>query len=81
MTTSTYLLPDLPYDYGDLAPHISGEILELHHSKHHDTYVKGVNTALERMSEAREQEDLGSANLFAKNLAFNLAGHVNHSVF
>ncbi len=44
---AAYELPDLPYDYGALAPHISGEIMELHHSKHHATYVKGVNTALE----------------------------------
>lgn len=81
MTAAPYVLPDLPYDYGDLAPHISGEIMELHHSKHHDTYVKGANTGLERMAEAREADDLTTANLLAKNLAFNLAGHVNHSVF
>lgn len=81
MTAAPYTLPDLPYDYGDLAPHISGEIMELHHGKHHDTYVKGTNTALERMAEVREAGDLATANLLAKNLAFNLAGHVNHSVF
>ena len=76
-----YVLPDLPYDYGALAPHISGEIMELHHSKHHQTYVSGVNTALEQLAEAREGEKLGTVNLLEKNLAFNLAGHVNHSVF
>ena len=48
-----YTLPDLPYDYGALEPHVSGEIMELHHSKHHATYVKGANTALEQMAEAR----------------------------
>ena len=51
---AAYELPDLPYDYGALAPHISGEIMELHHSKHHATYVKGLNTALEKLEEARE---------------------------
>ena len=76
-----YVLPDLPYDYGALAPHISGEIMELHHSKHHRAYVSGVNTALEQLAEAREGEKLGTVNLLEKNLAFNLAGHVNHSVF
>ena len=76
-----YALPDLPYDYGALAPHISGEIMELHHSKHHQTYVKGANTALEQMAEARDKNQLATVNLLAKNLAFNLAGHVNHSVF
>ncbi|AUS80556.1 superoxide dismutase [Actinoalloteichus sp. AHMU CJ021] len=79
--TTPYTLPDLPYDFGALEPHISGEIMELHHDKHHATYVKGANDALERMAEARDKNDLGSANLLQKNLAFNLAGHVNHSVF
>ncbi|WP_018157913.1 superoxide dismutase [Demetria terragena] len=76
-----YTLPELPYDYGALAPHISGEIMELHHSKHHDTYVKGANTALEQMAEMRDKDELTKVNLLEKNLAFNLAGHVNHSVF
>ena len=76
-----YALPDLAYDYGALAPYISGEIMELHHSKHHQTYVKGANTAIEQMAEARDKNQLGTVNLLAKNLAFNLAGHVNHTVF
>ncbi len=76
-----YTLPDLPYDYGALEPHISGEIMELHHSKHHAAYVKGANTALEQMAEARSSGSLGGVNLLQRNLAFNLAGHLNHSVF
>jgi len=76
-----YTLPDLPYDYGALEPHISGAIMELHHSKHHATYVKGANTALEQLAEAREKDALGTVNMLEKNLAFNLGGHVNHSVF
>jgi superoxide dismutase, Fe-Mn family len=76
-----YTLPDLPYDYSALEPAISGEIMELHHSKHHATYVAGVNTALEQLAEAREKDSLGAVNLYEKNLAFNLGGHVNHSVF
>ena len=43
-----YTLPDLPYDYGALQPHISGEIMELHHSKHHATYVKALNAVKNR---------------------------------
>ena len=76
-----YALPDLPYDYGALAPHISGEIMELHHSKHHATYVKGVNTALEQLQEARDGESYGNINKLEKDLAFHLGGHINHSVF
>ena len=52
-----YTLPDLDYDYGALAPSISGKIMELHHSKHHATYVKGANTALEKLAAARESGD------------------------
>ncbi|WP_432523942.1 superoxide dismutase [Kineococcus sp. SYSU DK006] len=76
-----YSLPDLPYDYAALEPHISGAIMELHHDKHHATYVAGVNTALEKLAEAREKNDLATVNLHEKNLSFHLGGHVNHSVF
>ena len=76
-----YTLPDLPYDYGALEPHISGRIMELHHDKHHATYVAGANTALERLAEARDKGALETVNLYEKNLAFNLAGHLNHAVF
>jgi Fe-Mn family superoxide dismutase len=76
-----YTLPDLSYDYGALEPHISGEIMQLHHSKHHAKYVSGANTALEQAAEARDSGQLAGVNLLARNLAFNLSGHVNHSVF
>ncbi|QBI53705.1 superoxide dismutase [Streptomonospora litoralis] len=76
-----YELPELPYDYSALEPWISGQIMELHHDKHHATYVKGANTALDQLAEARDKNDLSTVNLLEKNLAFNLAGHVNHSVF
>ena len=78
---AVYTLPDLDYDYGALAPHISAEIMELHHSKHHAAYVAGANTALDKMAEARAKGDLGAINKLEKDLAFNLGGHVNHSVF
>lgn len=76
-----YALPDLPYDYAALEPYISGEIMELHHDKHHSTYVKGINTAVEQLAEARDAESFGSLSTLEKNLAFHLGGHVNHSVF
>lgn len=76
-----YALPDLPYDYGDLEPYISGRIMELHHSRHHATYVKGANTAIEQLAEARETGGFGGLGQLQKNLAFHLGGHVNHSVF
>jgi len=76
-----YVLPDLAYDYGALEPNISGRIMELHHDKHHLAYVNGANTALDALAEAREKNDLTMVNKFQKDLAFNLAGHVNHTVF
>ncbi|MFD6949427.1 superoxide dismutase [Nocardiopsis sp. TSRI0078] len=79
--SAPYSLPELPYDYAALEPWISGQIMELHHDKHHATYVSGANTALEKMAEARESGEFGTIPMLEKNLAFNLGGHVNHSVF
>lgn len=78
---AVYTLPELSYDYGALEPHISGRIMELHHSKHHQAYVTGANTALEQLEEAREKGDFSAINQIEKNLAFNLGGHVNHTAF
>ena len=76
-----YTLPELPYDYAALEPHISGKIMQLHHDKHHQTYVTGANTALQQLDEARESGNLATVNKLEKDLAFNLGGHVNHSIF
>lgn len=76
-----YTLPDLPYDYSALEPSISGRIMELHHSKHHQAYVTGANTALAQLAEARDSDNLANVNKLEKDLAFNLGGHVNHSIF
>ena len=78
---AVYTLPELPYDYAALEPHISGKIMELHHDKHHAAYVAGANAALEALAAARESGDLAAINLWEKNLAFNLGGHTNHSIF
>jgi Fe-Mn family superoxide dismutase len=76
-----YTLPDLPYDFGALEPHYSARILELHHDKHHKAYVDGVNTALEKLAAAREADDLSPIVGLEKTLAFNLSGHVLHTLF
>jgi Fe-Mn family superoxide dismutase len=76
-----YTLPDLPYDYAALEPHISGKIMQLHHDKHHQAYVDGANGALDKLAEARESGDFAAINLYEKNLAFHLGGHINHTVF
>ncbi len=76
-----YTLPDMPYDYAALEPAITGEILELHHSKHHAAYVKGANDTLERLAEARDKGEFGGLVGLEKTFAFNLSGHVLHSIF
>ncbi len=76
-----YRLPDLPYDAGALEPHISGRIMELHHGKHHATYVKGANTALAKLADIRDRGEFASISMLEKDLAFNVSGHVLHSVF
>ena len=77
----TYQLPELSYDYSALEPHISARIMELHHSKHHQAYVTGANAALEAMEKARSEDNFATLPKLQKDLAFNLGGHVNHSIF
>ena len=76
-----YKLPDLPYDYAALEPHVSGAIMELHHDKHHKAYVEGANRAIEQLLEAREGEDFSQIGAIHRALAFNVSGHVLHSLF
>lgn len=78
---AVYSLPDLAYDYAALEPHLSAEILELHHDKHHAAYVTGANTTLEKLESARAADDFGTINQLEKNLAFHVSGHVLHSLF
>ena len=76
-----YTLPGLAYDFGALEPHYSARILELHHGKHHKAYVDGVNTALDKLVDARASDDLSAIVGLEKTLAFNLSGHVLHTLF
>ena len=77
-----YVLPKLPYAYDALEPHISAEIMELHHSKHHQNYVNGANAALEKLEAARKDGSIAAVvTALSKDLAFNLGGHTNHSLF
>lgn len=75
---SLHTLPPLPYAYNALEPYISEEIMKLHHQKHHQTYVNGLNAAEETYAKSdstREKIALQSA------LKFNGGGHINHSLF
>ncbi|GAB7340520.1 hypothetical protein MBLNU457_6939t2 [Dothideomycetes sp. NU457] len=74
-------LPDLPYDYGALEPAISGQIMELHHSKHHNTYVTSFNTQSEKMAEAVQAGDIQTQIATQPLINFHGGGHVNHTLF
>jgi Fe-Mn family superoxide dismutase len=77
---SDYSLPVLGYKLDALEPHLSREILELHHAKHHAAYVKGANEALDKLAEARKSKKFDTIVQLEKSLAFNLSGHVLHSM-
>lgn len=75
-----YILPDLDYDFGALEPHISGTIMELHHGTHHAGYVKNANAILGRLDESRATGNHAQIAALSRALAFNLSGHVLHSL-
>jgi superoxide dismutase len=58
-----HTLPDLPYDYNALEPIISAEIMQLHHSKHHATYVANLNVAEEKLAEAQAKSNNNSLHI------------------
>ena len=76
-----HTLPDLPYSYSALEPVISGEIMEIHHKKHHNTYVTNLNVAEEKFLEAQAKKDVSGMLSQGSALKFNGGGHVNHSIF
>lgn len=79
-------LPDLDWDFGALEPHISGQINELHYTKHHQTYVNGFNAATEQFEELKTKLDSDptvAKQLIAlqQNIKFHGGGYTNHCLF
>jgi len=74
-------LPNLPYDYNALEPHIDEQTMRLHHDKHHLSYVTGLNTAETKLQEAREKNDFSLIKHWERELAFHGAGHFLHCLF
>ena len=74
-------LPDIDYDYNELEPFISAEIMELHHSKHHNTYVTNYNNTVEKYLDAEAKSDIATMISLQPAINFNGGGHVNHSLF
>ena len=78
---TTHDLPKLDYAYDSLEPHIDAATMELHHSKHHAAYVKGLNEAELELAKARASGDFASVQQWSKKAAFNGGGHALHSLF
>lgn len=82
-----FTLPDLPYAYDALEPHIDAKTMEIHHTKHHQTYVKKANAALEGhpMADRPVEEVLKNIDSLNDNIKQavinNAGGHANHSMF
>lgn len=74
-------LPDLDYDFGALEPYISGQINELHYTKHHQTYVNGFNTATEQIQEAKAAGDIVKEIQLGQAIRFHGGGFVNHNLW
>jgi superoxide dismutase, Fe-Mn family len=84
----TFTLPKLPYDYNALEPYISETQLKLHHDKHHQKYVNDANTLLKSIDDAVKSPtsidywiSYGYIKALAKDLAFNVGGHMLHTTF
>lgn len=77
-----YVLPPLPYDVAALDPLLDAETVQLHYARHHAAYVDGANAAVEMMRQVALGElPEKSAVAAANHLAFNLAGHMLHTLY
>ena len=76
-----FSLPTLPYEYTALAPYISEEQLKLHHLKHHQGYVTGANTVLEKLDKARKDNADLDLKATLKELSFHVGGFRLHNRF
>lgn len=74
-------LPPLPYPYDALEPHIDERTMRLHHDRHHQSYVDGLNRAEQMMAEARRSGDFDLLKHWEREAAFNGGGHYLHTLF
>ena len=79
--TGGHTLPALPYAYSALEPVIDERTLRLHHGKHHQKYVDGLNKAETAAENMRGSQDYHAINLIEQELAFNGSGHILHGIY
>lgn len=80
-SAGVFTLPELGYSYDALEPYIDAKTMELHHSRHHQGYVNGLNNALEKMKEARENDDFSTIKHWSRESTFHGGGHFLHAMF
>ena len=76
-----FTLPQLPYAYNALEPHIDAQTMEIHHSKHHQAYVTNLNKALEGKPEESIEDICKNISKYPMAVRNNGGGHFNHSLF
>ncbi|MEW5762697.1 MAG: superoxide dismutase [Bacillota bacterium] len=74
-------LPPLPYPYDALEPVIGAATVRIHHDRHHQSYVEGLNRAELALAEARRRRDYALVKHWERELAFHGSGHILHSVY
>ncbi len=74
-------LPLLPYDYDALEPYLDEQTLRIHHDKHHQGYVSGLNETEEKLQQAQQAGDFANIRALCDALAFNYSGHLFHSIY
>ena len=74
-------LPPLPYPYNALEPYIDEKTMRIHHDKHHQSYVEGLNKAELALAEARKTGNFDLVKHWERELAFHGAGHYLHTIF
>lgn len=80
-SVGTHRLPPLPYPYTALEPIISGATLHFHHTKHHQSYVDGLNKAEIGLERARQERNARLVSAFTEDIAFNWGGHFLHTIY
>ncbi len=76
-----YTLPALQYPYEALEPHLDAETMKIHHTKHHQAYVNGLNKAMGELKKARDAGDFALIKHWSREVSFHGGGHVNHTLF
>ena len=84
-----FTLPDLPYAFDALEPHIDAKTMEIHHDRHHKTYVDNLNAALEKHPDFKAGDDIEALMRrfdevpedIKTAVRNNGGGHANHSLF